>query len=68
MMIINDSEALLQAPKKSKELWRDIRKLDYTTNGMMNYKLTLGIFKKYKHMFNDFLKLTSVEDLFKVVD
>ena len=58
----------LKAPEKSKAIWRDIRKLDYTTNGMMNYKLSSGIFRKYKHEFNDFLNLTKVEELFQIVD
>ena len=40
----------------------------YTTNGDISYKLMENIFKKYKHYFNELLKLTNVEDLYSVVD
>ena len=56
------------AAQKCEEIWREMRRSDFTSGAQLSFKLVDNLFEKFREDFNQLLKLQNSRTLFDLFD
>jgi hypothetical protein len=67
--IKKDGEYLVRTSVKfAQDLWASMRKTDFTSFGILNFKIVENLYESYKTQIQGILKIDNASDFFEIFD